>query len=255
MSNVSPNPKPFAVHVAKGTALRIPVGGLSISFGQNGALEMKTTVEVLQVMTPHWLGIAVSHLDLAKQHHESLVEAISTKSATGLALEGEFLASMQAAVAAAVAFDALYASVKEHVALPPDMVRAWQKNRTARYAQVAEVLSRGFKLKSHDSKNLRQAIKMVFETRDVAIHPPGEFSPPELHPDLGHHMEWRFVRFRYEIAREMVRASLRFTIILASKKTENLPEGLVTLAQGIITNLDSQIKTWNERHGKLFEEG
>jgi hypothetical protein len=96
---------------------------------------------------------------------------------------------------------------------------------------------------------------MIFETRDVAIHPPGKFSAPELHPELGSHLEWRFVRFRYKVARKIVGDSLHSINVLVSKDTSGLPEGLATLAQGIVANLRSLITTWSEHHASLADEG
>jgi hypothetical protein len=250
------NQKAYGVHVAKGTALQIPVGGLKISFTPKGDLKMTARVEVLQVMTPHWLGIAVDHLDVAKKHHETLIGAIAAKSdaAIGTNLERDFLESMQASVAAAIAFDALYASVKEYVSLPDDMLMTWQKNRTARYKQVLEVLRRGFCLRNHEVQNLCSALKLAFEARDLAVHPKGNFSTPILHPDLGHYTEWRFVQFRYETAHTIVRAALAFTRELTSKGLQSASNGLVTLSQGIYANLDCLLLRWEERHGKLTQD-
>ena len=256
MAGEPQNQKAYGVHVAKGTALQIPVGGLKIAFTPKGDLKMTARVEVLQMMTPHWLGIAVEHLDTAKKHHETLIVAIAAKSDTAIetSLEGDFLASMQASVAAAVAFDALYASVKEHVTLPNHILKTWQKNRTARYRQVLEVLRRGFSLRNHEVQNLCASLKLAFEARDLAVHPKGNFSPPILHPDLGYHTEWRFVQFRYDTAPTIVRAALAFTRELAFNGLQSASDGLVTLSKGISANLERLLLSWEERHGKLNED-
>jgi hypothetical protein len=57
-------------------------------------------------------------------------------------LEAEFMASMQAVMAAAISMDAFYARVKEYVIIPSPTLDAWRQKGTARYKQVYETIRR-----------------------------------------------------------------------------------------------------------------
>ena len=49
-------------------------------------------------------------------------------------------------MASGIAIDAYYASIKDHIDLPEELVKAWRENGTARYKQIAEVFKRAFPL-------------------------------------------------------------------------------------------------------------
>lgn len=103
---------------------------------------------------------------------------------------------MQAIVSAAVAWDALYAMVRDHAAIPPAMAERWRSGRTGRYTQVAEVVRRAFKLKAPGAAALRENLKEIFRCRDRAVHPSGKLEAAIHHPELNVGVEWRFVFFR-----------------------------------------------------------
>lgn len=103
---------------------------------------------------------------------------------------------MQAIMAAAIAWDAVYAVLREYVIIPPAMSEKWRNGRTARYSQVAEVVRRAFSLKPKGGELLRKNLKTLYAFRDMAVHPTGKIAAPLLHPELDVGMEWRFVYFR-----------------------------------------------------------
>ena len=103
---------------------------------------------------------------------------------------------MQAITAAAIALDALYATLQPHVKLPPGLIKRWRTRRTARYSQVAEILRRAFLLEPTGGTALRQNLKEIYRFRDLAVHPSGKIEAPILHPELNVGVEWRFVYFR-----------------------------------------------------------
>ncbi len=103
---------------------------------------------------------------------------------------------MQAIMAAAISWDALYAILREHVTIPPAMAEKWRRGRTARYTQVAEIVRRAFLLKPKGASLLRSNLKALYSYRDMAVHPSGKIAAPLLHPELDVGMEWRFVYFR-----------------------------------------------------------
>ncbi|RFP78092.1 hypothetical protein DY262_12275 [Hydrogenophaga borbori] len=128
----------------------------------------------------------------------------SDGAAKAQALEAEFEASMLAIMSAAIAWDALYAILREHVAIPAVMAEAWRRGRTARYTQVAETVRRAFVLKPKGAAVLRSNLRKMYAARDMAVHPSGKISAPILHPELDVGLEWRFVYFRAQNAATVV---------------------------------------------------
>lgn len=248
------SPKAAGVYVSRGVSLRIK--NLRIECDTDGSELPPITPQVLLSMCPFWFEIAVNQLDAAESAHSMLIDAKSSgeNERVGLALEAEFKASMQAIVAAATAMDALYASVREYVSLPADLISTWTANRTARYKQVAEVLRRGFVTKPRGVENLRRFLKELYRFRDLAVHPPGTYSAPILHPDVGAGTEWRFVAFTASNAHQLVRGALAFSVLLATRLPDDVSDGFETLAQGIVSLLDPLVVEWKERYGSLTDE-
>ena len=134
-------------------------------------------------------------------------------------LEREFEASMQAAMAAAVAIDAFYSVLQAHVELPPSLTKLWREKRTARYSQVTEVLRRGFCLKPKETRELRERLKLIYRFRDLAVHPSGKTQAAILHPELNVGVEWRFAYFRAANAEGVVNSATGIIWQLASYGT------------------------------------
>ena len=139
-SETDGTPKPASrggILVTRGTNVRIPAGGLRIALGSEPQMEPVTLQLALNMWLP-WLEIALEHLAEARTQHERLLEEIESGGEAGGALVMESRAAMQAMVAAAISFDALYASAKERISLPPSLVQRWRERGTARYRQVTE---------------------------------------------------------------------------------------------------------------------
>ena len=84
---------------------------------------MDVAVVELQLDTCiHWLEIALEHLEAAKVAHDALVAAQPNGANVADLLDREFKSAVQAAVAAATFFEALYATTVERLptkAKPP----------------------------------------------------------------------------------------------------------------------------------------
>lgn len=179
--------------------MSITIPSFSIRIRDDGELEgAPITLHVRFDVCPTWIEVAKRHLDNALNAKDRRNEVWSGKDedAKAKALEAEFESSMQAIMAAAIAWDAVYAVLREHVVIPPAMSEKWRNGRTARYTQVAEVIRRAFSLKPKGSALLRQNLKALYTYRDMAVHPSGKIAAPLLHPELDVGMEWRFVFFR-----------------------------------------------------------
>jgi len=241
------------VFVGRGVSLRLR--NLQIRFGPDGPEIPPVTVELSLGMAPFWLEIALKHLAEAEAHHGVLLAAKPDDGqGRAVALEGEFCSGMQAIVAAATAIDALYAQVKPFAEIPDDVAAAWTTNGTARYKQVAEVLRRAFHLKDRRAANLRRALKETYRFRDWAVHPESSFSVPVLHPDLGAGTEWRFVAFGFAIAKQIVRAALAFTALLAWKPPEAASEPFRQVCADTLARIDPLTREWCQKYGQLTDD-
>jgi hypothetical protein len=157
-------------------------------------------------VTPHVrFDVCPTWIEIAKRHLESAIEARTLRQTVWLgtdttakakALELEFESSMQAIMAAAIAWDAIYSILRQHVNIPQSFVDKWRAGRTARYSQVTEIVRRAFALKPKNVAALRSNLKEIYRYRDLAVHPSGKIEAPLLHPELDVGVEWRFVYFR-----------------------------------------------------------
>lgn len=185
------------IFLSRGMSITIP--SFSIRIGDDGKFEGDPiTLHVRFDVCPTWIQVGKRHLEsalLAKDRRNDVWNG-TDEDAKARALEAEFESSMQAIMAAAIAWDALYAVLRDHVVIPPAMSDTWRNGRTARYTQVAEVVRRAFSLKQKGSSLLRKNLKVLYAYRDMAVHPSGKIVEPVLHPELGVRMEWRFVYFR-----------------------------------------------------------
>jgi hypothetical protein len=185
------------IYISKGTTLTL--SNISFQIGANG--EVKASPICLHVhfdVGPTWIQIANKHLVAARESRarRESVWGGSDETEKANSLEQEFESSMQAIMAAAIAWDSVYAVLREQIVLPPSLLERWRTGRTARYTQVAEVVRRAFSLKPKGAAILRTTLKEIYRYRDLAVHPSGKTQAPILHPELNVGVEWRFVFFR-----------------------------------------------------------
>ena len=147
-------------------------------------------------MGPTWLELARKHAEDARARHAECLAAWAGIDEPAKALEREFEASMQATMATAIAFDALYDAVRKINDVLATLVAQWKANKTARYKQIAETLKIAFGLNAKQLEALRGSLKQHYKLRDLAMHPSGELDAPILHPELNGGVEWRFAFFR-----------------------------------------------------------
>ena len=146
------------IFITRGMTIAIPPGGLLLALGKDRKTNHSIRLHVRFDVCPTWVELSLRHLanaDNARADREAawMGRDENTKAA---ALEKEFEASMQAIMSAAIALDAFYAILQEHAAIPQTLVEAWRSARTARYAQVTEVVRRTFRLKPEGVAVLRK---------------------------------------------------------------------------------------------------
>lgn len=196
------------IYITRG--MSVSISNFSIRIREDGKIEGDPiTLYVRFDVCPSWIQIAKRHLDaaLVAKDNRDITWLGTDENAKSQTLEVEFEASMQAIMAAAIAWDAAYAVLREHVIIPPTTLEKWRNGRTARYTQVAEVMRIAFKLKPKGTSMLRNNLKEIYRYRDLAVHPSGKIEAPLLHPELNLGMEWRFVYFRATNAELVVMAS------------------------------------------------
>ena len=185
------------VYLTRGMTVSIPQ--FSLRIGEDGSIDADPIVLHLRFdVCPTWVQVAKRHLDsaLLARSQRQQAWASATEETKAALLEAEFEASMQAITAAAIAWDALYAVLRECKVIPDDLARTWRTRRTARYSQISETVRRAFSLKPRGTLALRNNLKEIYKYRDLAVHPPGKIQAAILHPEIGIGMEWRFVYFR-----------------------------------------------------------
>lgn len=250
------NPIPPAsggIFIIRGMQIGIPPGGFTLKISEEGKLEAAVSLQVGLDMSPYWLRIAFEHLIAAELHNKDVYSAlaISHDEQLGQALEKEFSAGMQAAMASAIAIDAFYALVKERIDIPQQMLDAWKKNRTARQNQIFEVLKRAFVMRPASHKLVREIVNNAAILRDAAVHPPSKLDGPIWHPELQKHTEWRFVTYRFQSVMPMVRAALSMVAQLALKPKKQYPR-LKGYCGGLDQAVSPLVEEWEQRYGLLY---
>jgi hypothetical protein len=144
------------IFISQGMTIGLPPDGVALTIGEDGRALNSLTFHVHFDVTPTWCEIALRHLKDAKEWEAKRNAAWSSNddSLKGPTLEGEFEMSMQASMAAAIAFDAFYACILSRIKLPRAQIEQWRTNRTARHRQIAEVVRRAFRLRPSGVKIL-----------------------------------------------------------------------------------------------------
>ena len=242
-------------HITRGTALRIPAGGLSISLDGTGAPKVELTDLQLRLDTSvHWMEIALEHLAQAKAAHEEMIAMQAHGSEVGASLETVFKASMQAIVCGATFFEALYAASRD--CMPPGRVapRSGDGSGAKRAAMVTEQLKRSFGLKQKKVIEVNTVLSEVYRFRDAAVHPSSSFGPPALHPTLGFLVEPRFAMFSYPNALQLVRAVVAYCKSLPSIGQKDGPAEVRGLAQYLLDAGQPHFEHWEKTYGPLFDQ-
>ena len=242
----------MGIHISRGVTPRIPVGGLVFGIGSDGRPTGSARLELQLDTCIHWLEIAVEHLSRAKEIRDDFLrQPFGTTNFVDI--DREFKACVQASVAAATFFEALYAAVLERVPTKPSIKGQNRRQRPARYAVVTEALRQAFGLRKQGTAKLRNVLKEVYRFRDEAVHPSAKFSAPAAHPDLAVGVERRFVMFSFDNARQLVRAALAFSKSLSSKDLSHRPKPIQDYATYLLTVCEPLYASWEPSFGPLFD--
>jgi hypothetical protein len=240
------------VLISRGVSLSL--SNLSISIGPEGINGSDIEVKVSLDLTPYWLEIAAEHAKIATARHDDVLAAqrAGDSHAQSAAMEAECKASMLACAASAIALDALYSSVRDHVSIPDHVRTAWRKNRTPRHAQVSEVFRQAFAVSTTGAQLLKKNVRELFTWRDRAVHPPAEARQPTLYAELGVGAEWRFVAFSASNARLAVGAVLAIVGQLLAKPRKGRSK-VAEFCKPALANVSPVLDIWEAEYGKLYE--
>jgi hypothetical protein len=209
------------VFISKGMKVGIPVGGLQISMDPSGGLKSNLQLQLHFDVVPSWSALALQHL--ADAHNDKLAREqawrANVEADKGPTLEREFLSSMQAIMSSAIALDAFYAVLQGRMKIDQTLRDRWRTNRTARYAQITEIIRMAFQLKPKGTAALRGNLKEIYKLRDLAVHPSAALKAPVLHPELNVGVEWRFYYFRFDQALPVVRCAIETVHELVTRGT------------------------------------
>jgi hypothetical protein len=243
------------IQVSRGVRLRIPAGGIVIQSIDGCVPTMEVRAVELQLdVCVHWLEIAFDQLLAAEQAYCVTIKSARTQVDGEYDMDREFKCSLQAIVAAATFFEALYAAVKERDPLKQAAPRGSARRRTARFAIVTEQLRRCFGLRKQGTANLRGVLSEVYRCRDEAVHPSARFTQPVQHPDLPFSVERRFVMFSASSARQIVRAAIAFSKILPSRDLSRRPKGIQEFGAYLLQMSSPLHAAWEEKFGPLLDE-
>ncbi len=247
-------PSSAGFRVTQGVALRIPAGALKISIDAAGYPSVELNAMHLRLDTSiHWLEIALDHLNEAGSTHGKMLESKEKGEDFGLLLQPVFKSSMQAIVASATFFEALYAASRE--CMPPARLapRASNGSGAKRSALVTEQLKRAFGLKNAKAGDLASVLSEVYRFRDEAVHPSSSFGPAVLHPELGVLVERRLAMYTYANARLIVRAALAYCKILPTLGEKQGPKEIRDLAHFLLTAAAPLFAAWETSYGPLLD--
>ena len=251
--NKNKNTPDPGVFITKGMRLTIP--RFSIRLGANGDVEGDPVILHTGIdLCPYWLEISYGHMLETQKANDDLMiaKASEDKEQISHALQAEFTAGMQTIMASAVAIDAFYGNIKEHIDIPIELTETWRKNGTARYKQIAEVWRRSFSISQESAQKIRDILKEVTSFRDKAVHPPPGTSTPLLHPELNKVTDWRYSTFRYYNAKGIAGITLSIIAQSIQKTHEDKFKELKTYCDNLLKEVGPMVDRWEKRYGKLF---
>ena len=223
----------------------LEVPEFSIGLDQAGNLTGSFRLHLGLDVCPLWIKLAIEHQDnaIAARGHREAAWCGTDETAKSAAMEFELEESIQAIVCMAIALDAFYERVRSCLTLPPPLIQQWKRKKTARHAQLGQIVRRAFKVGQPAMRAADAFLKQVFDLRDSAVHPDGRAALVVSHPEIDVAMEQKFVTFRAANAEAIVQGATwiicqlafdaghrnqkvaRYAEVLAVKLRELFPNG------------------------------
>jgi hypothetical protein len=187
------------VMVFKGIKLGFRPGDIVISTGSDGEPVMSGTACTSYSTIPVWLKIAHDQRNVAKTAKAEIDRRWHAEiEKRGDLLFAEMMPALQSIVASATALDGIYSLLKPHSSITPEMIMSWRNARTARSAQVFEVIHQLYRFPNALARDTKQMVEDIYDLRGRAVHPAHELEPAMVRPDIQEGLDWRFCAYRFE---------------------------------------------------------
>lgn len=185
-----------------------------------------------------WLEIALDHLSEAERIANRLSKLSASDATRSDELQKEFKSSVQAIVATATFFEALYSSTKER-----EPKRGAEVGKY-RYGNVTEQLRQSFRLGNPQAKKLRETLKFIYSLRDTAVHPSAAFSAPQLHPQHKINVPRRFADHCFLNAREAFSKTIEVAKMLIDSAPTRKSQTMIDYSDSLKKGCAAVFLTW-----------
>jgi hypothetical protein len=160
-------------------------GGRTFEVAGIAATSTVATVTI-KLASGLWVGSARNALRGETEAWRARAE-LERQKREGLPFEAandELDAALAAIGGAAFAIDGFYGSIAPWIAVPPHLLAAWERNRTARDDRILESLKLAFRLGPAGAR-WQNDLPWLFALRNGNVHYAEEFFDPEPHPVMG----------------------------------------------------------------------
>ena len=231
----------------------LSISGMTFTINEKGEINLEPAAIRLRLdVCPEWLEIAIDHLETNTLSAEDIQNALKIKDdkIIGEALKKEFRYGMQSIVASCTAVEAFFEIICELANIPDDLKDSWRKNRTPKYARIAEAIKIAFNINNKTVEKIREYLKESFSYRDKAVHPHQDFMPPALHPELNRVVDIKFVLFRHYNARTILHTTLSLIYQLCRYDKIKKKE-IKTYSKQLLGKLKPIVEIWESNYGTL----
>ena len=186
------------VLIFEGMKVGVLDGDCSISVDEEGQTTSNLILSTSYNVLPIWLRIAYENITLSHDASEAIANEWCEESEKQKELLlAELTPSIQVFVACGAALDAIYDQLRPFADIGKSDIDAWKVSKTARSAQIVEIIRRVFKLDNEMTKAFKKNIKSIMEFRDQILHPTHEIKRTCTRPDIPVGVDWRFAAYRY----------------------------------------------------------
>lgn len=188
----------MGVLIFEGMKVGVQDGDFSVSVDEHGKMDSKLVLSTSYNVLPIWLRIAYDNIVQSHVASESIAkEWCEDSEKQKELLLAELTPSIQVFVACGTALDAIYDQLKPFANISQSDIDTWRENKTARSAQIFEIIRRVYKLDNNMTKAFKKNIKSITEFRNQAVHPTHEVERTCTRPDIPVGVDWRFSAYRY----------------------------------------------------------
>lgn len=227
----------MSVLIFEGMKVGVLDGDATISVDEAGNPKAEIIISTSYNVVPLWLKTAYQNIELAHKASKKIASDWGeNEDKQKLMLIEELIPSMQVFVACGIALDALYEMLRPHANINQQDIQAWKDKKTARSAQIAEIIRRVYRLDNSLSKKFKHNIKSIVDFRDQAVHPTHIIKRVCSRPDIPVDVDWRFAAYRYSNSEIAYRRTMEMLLALIQKRSANsiINESMENVSKSLI---------------------